>query len=1345
MPDRTADLIAALAAVLPPATDAAAVADALWLAAAALADGPAPAGPTSASAPSPAAAVEPGPPPEPGPVPAADREPAPAADALLYDQPPDHPRQDFTPAAPVEIAAARALPRALDVGRSLRSFKCRYPDGPRRAVDLGATVDAYTRTGELLPVLRPEPERWFEVLLLVEHSPTMELWHDTIAEFTTLLTGLGAFRRVRTLRMDLDPRPTVTDALGRLVDPRHLPERRRIVLLISDCAGPHWHDPAVWQLLHAWGTAGPAALLNPLPSRLWKRTGLDLPAVRARHRSPATRNTELAYAVPPMLTAAFGPDTGWIPLPALTFAPLTLRRWADGLMRTAPAGYDAVLVPAAGTLVSPFDPSDEDTPGPADRTAAFLHTATPAARRLAALCSPFHRMSLPLLRLVHQEVVPEATIEDLADIITSGLLDTRVPGALAFHPEARSALAPLLNRHDAHAVQSAITRHIAARRPRTGRVLPVHALPADSETTDLPPDLRPFARASADLLALLAPPRPRPATEPVGGPEPDFPAPARSSALLIGLPDGTATPHELQTDLRALMSVLTSPAGWDLHPSRCRIVLHLPDASEGVLNALVKATRDSPDALLVYVQGPVENGLVRRVVSILDQYRNGATVLLTSLRGANGTAWEADFRQGRQRGTLTVDVPERGAVRHGDSLPALLTALHRTGLPGGPAVLDLGTVFEWLYRTGGPGTRLAVGGSVGRLAVMRNRCVPEWADPVVRNAFDEILRALDACDTVPAELPPVLLALLSFTYEWDPGSEQARGWRELEYVLEGDLRNFLAPELVIRQAGGVGQADFLCLRRDGGGVPVPIEVTVLTSSPPPPLSMMARGHRRAPFTFALVLDGAAGSADRGREYYVRTGPAGCIVFLRVPVRPLEEDPVLDIPLVTAVTAVPGTGAIPGNLFRRLTKLCASTTGRYGWHQAHHAGESVTWLVPTEWSRVFAFAAALPALTRECREATPAPTRLQLVLALAKSASDGGEGWKTRQATAIAMCDLPEVRRALDADPDCDTAVIVSDEVHQELVRSGHAAFVAQLVPVMAQPKHDRRTQNWLGLTGRGGREVIRLLHRGGPGRATSEGRRTPNAVDDLAAELRGLGVRPGGVLFVQADEDALAPAADPDDLLAALLLVLGPDGTLAMSAATPESSLHSSVTRAALADLTPTAIDAYQELMPAFHPLTAPTAGRLAEALRRCPDSARSSHPRHSIVAIGPRAVGLVEQHPLEAPFGEGSPVHRLYLTGAQALLLGVPLRHCLAWRLPPYGEPGQVLKADSCVVEDEDGSNRTWLRFTTTAHPALDDPGLEEVLAEDSVSGRVAGVPAAVTSVRGGVDAVHKWLSLHG
>ena len=129
---------------------------------------------------------------------------------------------------------------------------------------------------------------------------------------------------------------------------------------------------------------------------------------------------------------------------------------------------------------------------------------------------------------------------------------------------------------------------------------------------------------------------------------------------------------------------------------------------------------------------------------------------------------------------------------------------------------------------------------------------------------------------------------------------------------------------------------------------------------------------------------------------------------------------------------------------------------------------------------------------------------------------------------------------------------------------------------------------------------------------------------ELVTTLRGLGIAPGGVIFVQSSfNDMHTFSGRPVDLLNALRALVGPTGTLLMPAYTTDKP----ATQAAPLDIAN---------LPTY-------TGIINELFRRSPGVLRSLHPRHSICAEGPLAATLLAEHEncLFAD-GPGSPFDRL-------------------------------------------------------------------------------------------------------
>ena len=101
----------------------------------------------------------------------------------------------------------------------------------------------------------------------------MIIWQDTIDEFERVLRNSGAFRSVRSwwLQSDSDalemaprgraPRPATPEQLTRLVRG----QARSVILTLSDCVGPRWHDGSIPKLIADWSTYLPVALIQVTP------------------------------------------------------------------------------------------------------------------------------------------------------------------------------------------------------------------------------------------------------------------------------------------------------------------------------------------------------------------------------------------------------------------------------------------------------------------------------------------------------------------------------------------------------------------------------------------------------------------------------------------------------------------------------------------------------------------------------------------------------------------------------------------------------------------------------------------------------------------------------------------------------------------------------------------------------------------------------------------------------------------------------------------------------------------------------------------------------------------------
>ncbi len=157
----------------------------------------------------------------------------------------------------------------------------------------------------------------------------------------------------------------------------------------------------------------------------------------------------------------------------------------------------------------------------------------------------------------------------------------------------------------------------------------------------------------------------------------------------------------------------------------------------------------------------------------------------------------------------------------------------------------------------------------------------------------------------------------------------------------------------------------------------------------------------------------------------------------------------------------------------------------------------------------------------------------------------------------------------------------------------------------------------------------------------------------LMEDLRKLGLSPGQVVMLHASVKAIGwVVGGPDVVLQAILDILGPDGTLMMYVGWEDDPFS-------LPEWPEEYQRAYLEECPPFDPQRSRANRKmsiLTEYLRTWPGALRSNHPEASVAAVGAKARWLVEGHPLNYPYGPGSPYAKLCEDEGKVLLLGAPL-----------------------------------------------------------------------------------------
>jgi formylglycine-generating enzyme required for sulfatase activity len=349
---------------------------------------------------------------------------------------------------PVRLQAPRLLPPDQLLLDALRPLMGRVPAADRQQLDEEATAERCAEQRLPLPVYGGRAEPRFSVTLLVDRGLSMEVWQPLAGEFRDLLVRSGAFREVRMVELS-PPRSWEGDgavgyrpveaqqvvwkspkALRRSPPPLAAEARRSLLLVISDTAGPHWWDGLMFEALEAWSRRLPVAILHTLPHWMAQRTALRaLAQAEIRNGDATASNSHYLVRDPDGWDDT--PTRGGA-VPVLSLDPGSLAPWSALVMGDGRLSIAGVRIPAdRAVLEQRLEPLRPEALAPADAQPSsaeelwqgFCRFASAEAQRLMMVLAAAPVLSLPVMRLIKEAILPPASGPlPLQEVLLSGLL-----------------------------------------------------------------------------------------------------------------------------------------------------------------------------------------------------------------------------------------------------------------------------------------------------------------------------------------------------------------------------------------------------------------------------------------------------------------------------------------------------------------------------------------------------------------------------------------------------------------------------------------------------------------------------------------------------------------------------------------------------------------------------------------------------------------------------------------------------------------------------------------------------------------------------------------------------------
>ncbi|BBD63136.1 hypothetical protein NIES2109_59860 (plasmid) [Nostoc sp. HK-01] len=349
-----------------------------------------------------------------------------------YKYPPTSPKKIESPsinrASPVRIPDPFPLPKPASISKMLLPLAKRVPGNGANELDIEATVEQIANAnGLLMMAFRYPLERWFEVHLLIDRSPSMAFWGDLAEGVATLFRWQGFFRDVRIWQFETEnsePRLfSGTESIEREIRSLIAPGRNRLFVVITDTLGKAWHSGAAFAALAILGDQHPVAIAHVFPQYLWQRTAL----YQAIQRPLIATGSGCANSIL-KVGARLHTKADLYRFPIFNLSPNHFATWANFLAGSASNSIQGILIRKEVQEVAKVDnrkPVEDELElgekNPEYLLREFLSDASPKARELAEVLAAVPLIP-PVMRLAQKQFLPDSEHWHLAEVFFSGLL-----------------------------------------------------------------------------------------------------------------------------------------------------------------------------------------------------------------------------------------------------------------------------------------------------------------------------------------------------------------------------------------------------------------------------------------------------------------------------------------------------------------------------------------------------------------------------------------------------------------------------------------------------------------------------------------------------------------------------------------------------------------------------------------------------------------------------------------------------------------------------------------------------------------------------------------------------------
>jgi len=324
-------------------------------------------------------------------------------------------------ADPIRMPKKLSLSNYRAWEKSFRLFYHKVDSRDEFVLDEVETVDIIAKTKLVQPIFKAKKIKYFQLIMVIEQSPSMDIWKELLLEFQRTIQRFGVFENIQFYYLASDKegvRLYRDRALHKEINYKKLNFNKGTVLtVVSDCISSAWHSNHIFIMLAFWSKTVPVSITQMFPKRMWQGTSL--------YKGFQTSFTAQTFqALNKQLKSDedyYDEEDDVFNIPVINFEPQSIEAWASVLQGKRDKWIDGVILEDLKEEKFVEMGVNKKVIPSKERVDRYLSQASPLAQELALYASVLP-ISFHVVRVLQELKLPKSNQIHLAEFFLGGLI-----------------------------------------------------------------------------------------------------------------------------------------------------------------------------------------------------------------------------------------------------------------------------------------------------------------------------------------------------------------------------------------------------------------------------------------------------------------------------------------------------------------------------------------------------------------------------------------------------------------------------------------------------------------------------------------------------------------------------------------------------------------------------------------------------------------------------------------------------------------------------------------------------------------------------------------------------------